>query len=300
MISLDIDLSYLSKYYNIGEKDLEKYRYKSISQIMETEAEHGNQRAAEFLMRITSNPNELVKVFRLFEPKNRYLILLNMNKDDLMSMMEFLDPAELILGLSIFNRDILVDLMKNLDPEALTKVVLNKMDINKFLKVIPEEYMDEFFASDKLNKNILIKAMEEVDEEQLQKMMENFTGQPCYDNRDNILKKVDDMDEYNFKRCILSSEVKGKQQIIANVIKEKPDLFQEFSVDAMVHPFTNMEKEEILKSLTVLETKDMLPMVEDLPQDIMALVATQINPEIFAQILTKNFSDVIADCGINI
>ena len=85
-----------------------------------------------------------------------------------------------------------------------------------------------------------------------------------------------------------------------SMIKEKPELFEEFSAEAMTHPFEMMEKEDILKSLTVLETEEMLPMVEDLPQDIMALIATQIDPEVFSEILCKDFASVIASCGMKL
>ena len=57
------------------------------------------------------------------------------------------------------------------------------------------------------------------------------------------------------------------------------------------------QKEEILKSLTVLETQELLPMVENLPQDVMALIATQIDPEVFSKVLCSDFANIIASCG---
>lgn len=298
MINLDLDIDYISSRYNIGSRDMQQYKNMSIVEIMETEAVKGNSAAAEFLMRITSNPLELAKVFRLVEPKNRYLILRNMNENDLMMIMEFLEPKQLILGLSIFNQEALVQLMQKLPPETLSKVVLSKMDSDKFLRLMPEEYLNEFFTSDKIDRSMIMKAMQNIDQEQLQKMMEKFTGQPCYDDTDKILKTISGLNDDNFQKALFSFEPKGKQQIISNMLKERPDLFQEFSAEAMTHPFKTMQKEEILKSLTVLETKEMLPMVEDLPPEIMAIIATQIDPNVFAKILCTDFADVIASCGI--
>ena len=65
MITLDIDLSYLSRFYNIGTNILEQYQNKSITQIMQIEASKGNRSAAEFLLKVTSDPEELAKVFQL-------------------------------------------------------------------------------------------------------------------------------------------------------------------------------------------------------------------------------------------
>lgn len=297
MISLDLDLSYFSRYYNIGSAALAQYQDKSIMQIMQIEAEKGNMQAAKLMMQVATNPQELAVLFQLVNPKNRFLILANMNQNDLMEVMEYLDPEELILGLSIFTQEALIELMMKLDPESLATVVLSEMDLDKFLKNLPEEYLDEFFTSDKLDRNMFMKALEDVDEVQLQKMMESVTGQTCTEDSDSILQTLGSMSDDDFMRAIYSFEPDGKQQLISNLIQEKPDLFEEFSAEAMVHPFTTMKKDDILKSLGVLETKEMLPMVEDLPKDIMALIATQINPLKFAELLTANFADVIANCG---
>lgn len=299
MITLDLDLSYLSSYYNIGTNDLAKYQSKSITQIMQIEAAKGNTAAAEFLLKAASDPEELANVFQLVNPKNRYLILMNMNEDDLMKVMENLETEQFILGLSIFTHDAICKLMMSLEPESLATVVLEKMDSDMFLKILPEKYLDEFISSDKIDRKMLMKAMEDIDEEQLQKMMEKVTGQSCYDDRDSILQKMGSMSDDDFMRAVYNFEPEGKQQLISNLLQEKPDLFEEFSAEAMVHPFTTMEKDDILKSLRVLEPQEFLPMMQELPQEVMALVATQVDPKVFAQILCTDFKDIIANCGIN-
>ncbi|MBQ3641987.1 hypothetical protein II906_08710 [bacterium] len=299
MITLDVDLSYLSRYYNISTSSLDEYKNKSITQIMQIEANKGNAKAAEFLVRITSEPEELARLFQLVEPKNRYLILMNMNEEDLMKIMQFLEPEQLLLGLSIFNHDVIIKLMQELSPEVLSKVVLSTMDESKFIKQLPDDYLNEFMSSDKLDKNMFMKALQKVDDEQLQKMMEHYTGQPNYDDKDTIMEKLGSLETDKFMRAMVCFESKGKQQLVLNLVKDTPKLFQEFSPEAMTHPFKTMEKEDILKSLSVLETQEMLPMVEDMPQDLMALIATQIDPQVFAKILCDDFKDVIANCGIN-
>lgn len=300
MITLDLDLSYLSKYYNIGTNALlGEYRDKSITQIMQLEAAQGNRSAAEFLMRITSDPQELAEVFQLMNPKNRYLILMNMNEEDLMKVMSFLDTEQLVLGLSIFSHDALCELMMNLPPESLATVVLEKMNPQKFLKSIPEKYLDEFLSSDKIDRNLMMKAMEDIDENQLQKMMETVTGQSCYDDSSTILQQMSSFSDDDFMRAVNCFEPEGKQQLITNLLQEKPELFEEFSAEAMVHPFTVMEKGDILKSLTALEPQEFMPMIEELPQDIMSLVATQIDPKMFAELLCNDFKDIIAKCGLS-
>ena len=298
MINLDIDFSYLNRYYNIGSDAFKLYQNKSITEIMQIEAANGNEQAAQFMLKISSDPNELAKVFQLANPRNRFLILMNMNTEDLMKVMQCLNPKELILGLSIFNQEVLIELMKNLPQETLSKLVLKNMDEDTFLKMLPEDYMDEFLSSDKINRDMFANAFEGVEEEQLQKMMEKMTGQPCYDKKENILQQVNSFNDDQFKGAVFSLEKEGKQQIIGGLLKEKPELFKEFSPDAMVFPFQKMKKEDVLNCLSVLKTDELLPMVEELPQDVMALIATQISPEDFSKILSTDFKDIIASLGV--
>ncbi len=299
MIGLELDLGYLTSYYNIGTNALEQYQNKSLVEIMEIEAENGNTKAAEFMLNITSDPTELSNLLQLMNPQNRFLILSNMNQDDLMEVMQYLEPEELILGLSVFTQEALVNLMMLLEPESLATVVLNQMDTEKFVSIIPEKYLDEFIDSNEIDRDMFMEALQDVDEYELQKMMENITGESCYDDKETILGNMSSFSDDKFLNSMHLFESDGKQQLIVSLISNKPELFEEFSPEAMTHPFKTMQKEDVLKSLTVLETKDMLPMVENLPQEIMALVATQINPEMFSKLLCKNFSDIIAECGIN-
>lgn len=223
-----------------------------------------------------------------------------MNQEDLLMIMQFLDPEEMVLGLSIFNEDVLLKLMMRMKPEALATLVLSQMDAEQFLKIIPEDFMNEFLTSDKIDRDMIMEALSGIDEEQLQKMMENFTGQSCYETSDNILLQMNKMDDDNFLKAVFMMEPEGKQQLITNILKEKPELFTEFSPEAMVFPFQKMKKEDVLKSLTVLKTKDMIPMVEKMPREILALITTQIDPKVFSQILCSDFASVIAKCGIDL
>ena len=155
MISLDLDLLYLNRYFNIGVDKLQQYRNKSITEIMEIEAESGNKAAADFLTQITSDPTKLVKAFQLINPRNRYLILINMNKDDLTKFIGMLEPEQLVLGLSVFTQEGLLKLMLELPTETLSKLVMKNMDTEKFLQIIPEDFLDEFLTSDKIPPSVI-------------------------------------------------------------------------------------------------------------------------------------------------
>lgn len=297
MITLDLDLSYLNSYYHIGTTALEQYKNKSIVEIMEIEAASGNKKAAEFLISALSDPKELSRLFKLINPNNRYLILKHMNKADLCKVMEQLETDQIVLGLSIFTQEALCQIMTFLEPEALATLVLKNMDSEKFVKMLPEDYLNEFLSSDKIDRTVMMRAMEGVDASHLQKMMERSTGQPCYDDKETILQNVSSMDDDKLLKTVGSMQIEGKRQLTNNILSLKPELFEEFSPEAMVYPFEHMEKNEVLKSLMVLEPEDFMPVIEQLPEDVLALIATQVDHEVFAKILCSDFADVIAQCG---
>ena len=125
-------------------------------------------------------------------------------------MMSFI----LILGMSIFTQESLVQLMMELPPETLATVVLSKMDSNKFLNSIPEEYMNQFLQSDKIDRGMLMEALENIDDNELQKMMEAYSGQPCYENGDSIREQMGSMKDDDLMKAIMSFEPEGKKQLI--------------------------------------------------------------------------------------
>ena len=297
MITLDLDMAYLSSHYHISSKTLDKYKNMGITQIMEIEAANGNVQAADFLAKAATDPSELVNVLQLVNPKNRYLILRNMNKEDLLKVISMLDTDQLILGMSIFSQETICELMLYMEPEALMKLVLENMDPEQFVKILPEEYLNEFLSSDKIDRDILAKSMQNVEDDQLQKMMERATGNPCYEDKETILKQMEQMEDDDYLKTVFCMEQEGKQQLITGVITNKPELFTEFSKEAMVYPFTQMEKSDILQAMQVLEPEDFMPMMEELPEEVLALVATQVNPEDFAKLLCSDFADVIAQCA---
>ena len=63
MIELDIDLSYLTRNFNIGLAQIQQYaKTKSIKEIVRAEAEKGNKAAADFELEVLRDPKEVAKL----------------------------------------------------------------------------------------------------------------------------------------------------------------------------------------------------------------------------------------------
>ena len=56
--------------------------------------------------------------------------------------------------------------------------------------------------------------------------------------------------------------------------------------------------EKGLPSYSLYQFRVLIKMVDDLPDDLLAVVVTQIDPMVFAEVLSKNFQDILAEIGI--
>ena len=137
MIRLDIDLSYLAKHFEIGTQRLNQYGQKSIDEIMEAEALQGNTKAQDFQREVLNDPKELVKLYKLANPKNRYAILSNMNSRDLEYMLHFLTIEDLQMGLMFFTKDKIMNLIYDLPKSKICTILFQAFSPEKFLEKSP-------------------------------------------------------------------------------------------------------------------------------------------------------------------
>lgn len=268
---------------------------------MEAEAANGNSAASNFDLKVLKDPKALVKVFKLMSPRNRFKILRNMSQEDLKYLMQFMDKKDLVTGLNYFTKDKLVNLMYELPKEKISKCLFSKFSPKKFLKMIPEREINYFFESSKLDKNEIIKEVQNLEPDALQGLMENITGQPQNPNSapdaKEVGKTLQSLSPQKFKKAIQSMDRKHKSQIILALTEKHPDLFCEFSKDALMFPLKQLEKPELVKTTSVLEQEDLVEMVSELPEDLMAVVVTQLDPEKLAEVLCDRFQDVLQDIG---
>lgn len=305
MIRLDIDLSYLTKNFEIGTQRLNQYGSKSIDEIMEAEAAQGNTKAAEYQQEVTNDPKELLKLFKLSNARNRYAILSQMNSSDLEYLINFLEPSDLQMGLMFFTKEKILNLIYDLPKNKICSIVFQAFSIEQFLKIIPEKELNKFFDSDKLDKNKILDFVETLPPEKLNKMVEKYMFQEegkLQENnnwsQEHVVKWLDQLKPEKFKKALQCFEREEKQALILNLTKEDNNLLTEFSKNALTFPLRQLDKVDIVKNMDKLEPQDLIKMVNELPDDLMAVVITQIDPMVFAELLSKNFQDILAEIGI--
>ena len=224
MITLDIDLSYLTKNFEIGTQRLNQYGSKSIDEIMEAEAAQGNTKAAEYQQEVTNDPKELIKLFKLSNARNRYAILSQMNSSDLEYLINFLDPSDLQMGLMFFTKEKILNLIYDLPKNKICSIVFQAFSIEQFLKIIPEKELNKFFDSDKLDKNKILDFVETLPPEKLNKMVEKYMFQEegkLQENnnwsQEHVVKWLDQLQPEKFKKALQCFEREEKQALILNL-----------------------------------------------------------------------------------
>lgn len=295
MIELDIDLSYLSKHFNIGLAQIQQYaKTRSIKEIVRAEAEKGNKAAENFELEVLRDPKEIAKLFKLSNSANRYKILKNMNQTDLRYLLQFLEKSELNYALNFFTKTKLLDMLKEVPKEEILNVVFEAFSVKEYLELIPEKEMDKFFKSEKVDKKQIKEMLKSFPPEALAKMLETVTGQvQSNKSHPEMWDEISQFSDAQLQDGLESLTKKHKMLMVEKLTQKDPDLWKEFSSDTLVKPMEQLEKAEIIKSMEQLEPDTLLELVSELPQDFMAIVVTQIDPMDFADQLVKYFGEVL-------
>ena len=301
MIKLDVNLEYLTDNYNIGAQQLKAYKNRSVKEVMEIEAQNGNEKASNFNYNLVTDPMELVRIFRLMDPENRYEIIRNMNSTDKMKLLSMLETGEMLLGLRFFQKDKLIKMMKDLKKEKIFAVAMQKYNLETFLKMIPEEEMNKFFDQEKIEPKQILKGVQHLDVDQLSRMIENVTGESQQGkDKKELIDTLSTMKPEILKNSVKSLEKEEKAFVMYKMIEDDPQVLNELSKEAFLSPIEELDKEDLLESMGVLESDDLMTMLSELPEDLMAVTATQLNPESLSKMISMEFPDILSQLSANI
>ena len=303
MIDLSIDISYLSRYFGVnilpvnavnaaqpqGNDDGENITIKT---------EDGQITLnKEMLQKLIKEPEKLSKILKLADPENRYQIIKELNDDDLGKLLPFLSSEQLALGLQFFTTEGLEKMMIGLPQEEMVNLLLVHFTMEDVVPFMEEAEMNKFFASPNLEKKDVMEYFQGMEYGKMQALMVNQFG-PEFENKTQkeYLEHIDSMEDKDYKRFLQNMRGPEKMEAIAGLCEINPDYYLEFENSTLVRPMINLlEKPDIIKTMSNLETEFLVPMIEELPQDLTQIVATQIDPEIFADMLANEFPDLIME-----
>lgn len=298
MIQLNLDLNYLTQYFEITTQRLNEYSAKSIDEVMELEEQEGNQ-AASLIASAMQNPDKLAKLLQLIDPKNRYLIIRNLSENDLSKLLPYLEQEDLLWGLKYFRVDKIIEMLNKLPTEELMSVVLQRFTLKDIFLLMPQEDINKFFENQEVERQDVMKYFETLNPSELERILMHQFGNSMKDKtQQEHLMFINSLRDEDFTKMLQNMEKPDQVGLMVGLVKEKPELMEQINPENITRPMRTMEKHDILKCMDVLDPEFLIPMVEELPPDLLQVVATQIDPRIFAQILIDEFPDVLSKIAL--
>ncbi len=301
MIDLSIDISYLSRYFGItptattaGVPEAER----NNPDMMTIKTEDGQITVdRKLLLKLLEKPEKLAKILNLIDPNNRFLIIKEFNEDDLTKLLPFLSSNELAMGLQFFTLAGLDNLLCTLPTEELVNLLLLNFTMEDVTPFMQENEMNEFFTNPNLDKNDVMEYFKGMEAGKLQKLMSNQFGQE-YQTKSpkECIDFISSMEDSSFQKFLLGMQGNEKRDAIAGLCTINPDYYLEFDNSILTRPMmTNLEKGKLIENMATLDEEFLVPMVEELPKDLIQIVATQIDPTVFSKILSTEFPDLIVE-----
>lgn len=306
-IKIEANMYLLCRMFNVSYKKIvNEYSGMTIEEIMKTEAKQGNAAAAKFDKEILTNPIKLIELFKLKDPANKFAILSNMNQYDLEDLLPFLEREDLVAGLNFFTKDKLLDMAEDLPKEQLVIFTLQMFSQEQLMQYMPEEQLNKILTSTDLDKNLELKYLKTVKPEALAQMIEVATGQPAAGagnvgldgqanfDRQALLAQITELPDDQFKEAMLGMPKQSKKEFVLNLTKENPKLYLSVDADAYTGIIKDKkDKNDIVKAANVIDPKELVKMVAQLPKDLTTVVLTQVDTKKFADVLIDKFKDVL-------
>lgn len=295
---IDSNLEYLQNILHISQVTFEeKYANMSVDEIIEAEAASGNQYAIELAQELTSNTSLVMELFDLADTNNKYMILRELTAQQLEVFLPEMEEKDLLQGLFFFTQDKLMKMLEELPAEQLVNTAFELFSQEEIVQLMPEEQLDKFLTSTDIDKNKILKHMQSIPPEYVAQVLEQITGE-SHENMDSIdlSKEFGELNPLEYQDALKAFQPTQKQQLVLSLGKEHNEWFQLFDAHAYT-TIMNREKQqpEIIKGMSVIEPEYIQNMIEELPNDLLSLVITQMDTEKFAEILMDEFPEVIAE-----
>ncbi len=288
-------LEYLQARLNISPAKMQVYADKTIEQILEAEAAEGNQAAIQLAADMFTDPSQLIELFQLADPRNKLVIMQSMTSTQLAKLVPMLEVDDLVQGLQFFTQESLMDLLKEVPKEELVKTVFEMFSQRQVIDYMPEQELDKLLTGTDMDKDLLLKNLQSLPEMYLQQIIESVTGEEASGNASELVLQISQMGDREYKQAIMNLQPLQKQELTLSITSSEPKLYEKFSTDAYTHIIMReRQKDETIKSMGVIKPEYLQRMMDNLPQDLLAVVVTQIDTEKFADALITKFPELLA------
>ncbi|MBR6302083.1 hypothetical protein IKR55_05025 [bacterium] len=294
-IKINTDLDYLILRLNIPPSRMEEYKDKTIEEILEAEAAAGNQVAVKMAADMFTDVNTLIELFQLADPENKLAILSAMTSSQLEKLIPKLETKDLVEGLNFFTQASLLDMLKEIPKEELLKTVFQLFSESQVIEYMPEKELDRLLTGTDMDKDKLLEALQYIPEMYLQQIIESITGEEAQGGSGDLIRQIASFGDLDYKNAIINLQPTQKRQLTFILTNQENKLYEKFDTDAYTHMINReRDKDETIKGMRVIKPEYLEKMMKELPQDLLAIVITQIDTEKFADALINKFPELLA------
>ena len=294
MIQLQVDFTLLNKFFGVSTAKIPQYANKDFKEIMELEAAQGNTKAEDY-KKILRDPEKLLEIFKLSNVENKFVILQNMNEADLDNLLPYLTQDQLAMGLNFFTDEKLMTMAEQLPIETLCAMIFEKFTLNDVMAFMDDASMNTFLMQPDVEKKYSMSYFESLDAQDLTNLMTKAFGADFEQkSQKENLEYLSSLTDNQYNHFIQSIEREEKIKLINGITSQEPDLIYLFEAQDIVAPMNMLMKEDKVKLMGTLDPEFLIPMIQELPVDLTAIVLTQIDPKDFSEILAEDFQDILS------
>ncbi len=294
-IVLDVNMKLFADRMNItSSRMIQDYGLKTVDEIIEAEAAQGNTQAINYAREMYNSPAKLIKIFKLADVENKFVILHNMDDRTRQMVLPMLDSEDLVMGLYFFTQDKLLEMLKEVDIEELVRVVLGAFPLEDIVMMFTEDDLAAFFQNEELEKYDVINQLKSMPPEVMIKFVEGVTGQPSdQTNPMDLINMIEQMPLDQYRDFMSAIDPDVQRQLTFQLTKQKPDYLQLFESETYINMLSTLMKPEMIKPMINLNKESLVNMISILPDDLMAIVAAQVDTKDFAEFLLDDRLDLL-------
>ncbi len=296
-IVLDTNMKLFAERMNItSSRMIQDYGLKTVDEIIEAEAAQGNTQAVNYAREMYNSPAKLIKIFKLTDVENKFVLLHNMNSQMREDILPMLDQEDLVMGLYFFTKDKLLDMLMDVDIEELVRVIMGAFPLEEVVMMFTEDDLAQFFQHDKLEKYDVINQLKSLPPEVMIKFVEGVTGRPSEEtNPLDLIKSIEALPIDKYRDFMSSIDPDVQRQLVFQLTKEKPKYLTLFENETYVNMLSTLMKPEMVKPMVFLEKESLVNMITELPDDLMSIVAAQVDTKDFAEYLLDGHLDLLEE-----
>ena len=235
-----------------------------------------------------------MKIFKLTDVENKFVILHNMDSRTREMIIPMLEEEDLVMGLYFFTQDALLEMLEDVDIEELVRVIMGAFALEEVILMFSEDDLANFFQNDKLEKYDVIDQLKSLPPDVMIKFIEGVTGRPSEEtNSTDLINMIDKMPTDQYRDFMSSIDPDVQRQLTFQLTKQKPKYLCLFEHESYLKMLNTLMKPEMIKPMINLEKESLVNMITQLPEDLMSIVAAQVDTKDFAEFLLDGHLDIL-------